>query len=204
MKISDLYPSKFIKADDIGNQRLQLQIMSLTVEEIADNERKPVLRFLRHEKGMILNKTNATALAGAFGDDSVMWQGRDVELMAMPTLFQGKQVMGLVLLPMAGQPVPGGLAQEAAAQQQWQPPTQAPYNQPQTYQQQDQQQRGTFGDPERPTFTREQFDALKASEEGPAIQKGQAQQQMEDTAADIEKAEQAIKGQLDPDVPIPF
>lgn len=202
MKISDLYPSKFIKADDIGNQRLQLQIMSLTVEEIADNERKPVLRFLRHEKGMILNKTNATALAGAFGDDSVMWQGRDVELMAMPTLFQGKQVMGLVLLPMAGQPVPGGLAQEAAAQQQWQPPTQAPYNQQQQF-----QQPGPHDAPAG-TVTQPPHDiqgrTFASSEAGPAIQKGQAQQQMEDTAADIEKAEQAIKGQLDPEEPIPF
>ena len=41
--------------------------------------------------------------ASAFGDDTITWQGRSIELLAMPTMFQGKQVMGLVCLPILEQ-----------------------------------------------------------------------------------------------------
>jgi len=103
MLISAAFASKYIKADDLGGQRHKLQIISVTTEEIADGEQKPVMRFTGLQKGMVLNKTNATALAVAFGDDTITWQGRSIELLAMPTMFQGKQVMGLVCLPILEQ-----------------------------------------------------------------------------------------------------
>ena len=108
MNISDLYPSKYIKADDLKGQRVKLAIMSVTVEDVADGEQKPVMRFVGKQKGMVLNKTNALSLAVAFGDDVLTWTGREVELLAMPTHFNGKQVMGLVTLPL-------GLSTPAAA-----------------------------------------------------------------------------------------
>ena len=103
MLISAAFASKYIKSNDLGGQRHKLQIMSVTIEEIADGEQKPVMRFIGRKKGMVLNKTNATALAAAFGDDTITWQGRSIELLAMPTMFQGKQVMGLVCLPILEQ-----------------------------------------------------------------------------------------------------
>ena len=62
------------------------------------------MRFAGRDKGMVLNRTNATACAQMFGDDTMTWAGQQVELIAMPTHFQGKQVLGLVTLPIAPAP----------------------------------------------------------------------------------------------------
>ena len=104
MKISKTFQSKYIKADDLQGRRVVVQIMSVTLEEISDTERKPVMRFAGREKGMVLNRTNATACAQMFGDDTMTWSGQQVELLAMPTHFQGKQVLGLVTLPISSAP----------------------------------------------------------------------------------------------------
>ena len=99
MNISELYPSKYIKADDLQGQQAPVTVMSITVEEIADKEFKPVMRFMGKEKGMVLNKTNAINCASVWGDDTIAWQGQHATLLAAPVMFQGKQVMGLQLLP---------------------------------------------------------------------------------------------------------
>jgi hypothetical protein len=106
MNVNDMFPSKYLKSDDLKGQRVRLQIMSVTIEEVADNEQKPVMRFIGKEKGMVLNKTNALALAVAFGEDTITWQGREIELLAMPVMFQGKQVMGLHTLPLGASVAP--------------------------------------------------------------------------------------------------
>ena len=103
MNISDLYPSKYIKADDLQGQQAPVTIMSITVEEIADKEFKPVMRFMGKDKGMVLNKTNAINCASVWGDDTIAWQGQHATLLAAPVMFQGKQVMGLQLLPKLAQ-----------------------------------------------------------------------------------------------------
>jgi len=196
LNVNDLFPSKYIKSDDLQGQRIPLTIQSVTVEEIADNERKQVMRFLGKQKGMILNKTNGLSLAASFGDDTIRWQGQQIELMAMPTMFQGKQVMGLVCLPIITQQPPQGFA-----------PPQAP-QQPQTYQEQDQAQRTQFQQPgphdaRQQPQQHDQPQGFAQSEQAPAIQKGQAQQTMEAVAADIEAAEKAA-GISDDLVELPF
>lgn len=124
MNINQMYPSKYIKSDDLQGQRLKLQIMSVTIEEVGDGEHKPVMRFIGKEKGMVLNKTNALALAVAFGDDTISWQGREIELLAMPVMFQGKQVMGLHTLPIGLSTAAASppLSNDALTQQQFQQP----------------------------------------------------------------------------------
>jgi hypothetical protein len=104
MNINDLYPSKYIKADDIQGQQVPVTIQSVVIEEIADKEHKPVMRFIGKEKGMVLNKTNALTCAHVWGDESNAWAGQRATLLAAPVMFQGKQVMGLQLLPTLAQP----------------------------------------------------------------------------------------------------
>jgi hypothetical protein len=106
MNINDLYPSKYIKADDIQGQQVQVTIQSVNIEEIADKEHKPVMRFIGKEKGMVLNKTNGMACAAIWGDESTAWQGQRATLLAAPVMFQGKQVMGLQLLPKLAERAP--------------------------------------------------------------------------------------------------
>lgn len=93
MKFSEMYPSKFLKCEDLQGKRVALTIMSLMLEEIGqDREEKPVLRFKKTDKALVLNKTNARMLSDLFGDDSDGWVGQTVVLAPARVSFQGKIV----------------------------------------------------------------------------------------------------------------
>jgi hypothetical protein len=180
MNINDMYPSKYIKADDIMGQQVPVTVMSVNIEEIADKEHKPVMRFVGKEKGMVLNKTNALTCSHVWGDDTVIWQGQRATLLAAPVMFQGKQVMGLQILPTA--------PQQPQAQ-----PQQQPAQQQQTYQQQDAGYQQQFQKPGP-------HDVVKntRTQAGPGGLVPAAQQ-MEALAQDIETAAHAVDvaGDLD-------
>jgi len=92
MRISDQFPSNYIKTEDIPNGKpLGMVIKSIELETIGDDE-KPVLYFINGKKGLPLNKTNATTLAEVYGDDTDNWTGKEVFLKRDMTDFQGKRV----------------------------------------------------------------------------------------------------------------
>ena len=65
MSISKLFPSKYLKGDDIEDGDT-VTITKVTVERVGiDQEEKPVIHFEEKDKGVILNKTNAQAIAKA-------------------------------------------------------------------------------------------------------------------------------------------
>lgn len=72
-------------------------IASLSIEEVGidPSEEKPVMYFEEIDKGMVLNKTNASTLAKLFGDDYEQWAGNRVVLHVVETDFKGKQVKAL-------------------------------------------------------------------------------------------------------------
>lgn len=119
MKVSDAFPSKYLKSDDVGAQRILVTVMAVTMEDIGDKEFKPVMRFMGKDKGMVLNKTNAMICSTVWGDEMDTWQGKQLEIFAQPVMFQGRQVMGITVAPML---------QPAQAQPQSAP--QAPVNSP--------------------------------------------------------------------------
>lgn len=108
MKISDAYPSKYLKADDLGQHRIALTVKMIIIEDIADKEYKPCMYFIGKEKGIVLNKTNAGLCAAVWGDETDLWQGKPLDLFAQPVMFQGRQVMGLAVAPKL--PVGGTMA----------------------------------------------------------------------------------------------
>jgi len=92
MKIAELFPSNYIKTDDIpAGKPVSLVIKSVELETIGDDE-KAVLYFLKLKKGLPLNKTNATVLAETYGDDTDDWAGKAVLLKRDMTDYQGKRV----------------------------------------------------------------------------------------------------------------
>ncbi|NNF66359.1 MAG: hypothetical protein HKM98_02505 [Gammaproteobacteria bacterium] len=117
MKVSDAFPSKYIKADDLGNTRVTVTVMAVTMEDIGDKEFKPVMRFMAKDKGMVLNKTNAGLCMAAWGDEMDLWQGKQLDLFAQPVMFQGKQVMGLAVAPILATNTPQASQMAPAAQQ---------------------------------------------------------------------------------------
>ena len=94
MKVSDAYPSKYLKADDLNGQSTIVTIAKVEIEQLGqDNERKPVAYFEEQEKGLVLNKTNAEMIVHFTGqDDMDAWAGSKIGLYTTPVKFQGRLV----------------------------------------------------------------------------------------------------------------
>ena len=89
MKISESFPSKYLKASDLQNREVRLTMANVQMEKLGDDE-KPVLYFKAKEKGLVLNKTNANTIGDAYGDDSEDWYDQPIILFSVMTDFQGK------------------------------------------------------------------------------------------------------------------
>jgi len=140
MKISQAFPSDYMKAEtDIGpnGQDLSLVISGVSMADLGGGEMKPVLHFSNHQRGLVLNKTNANTIADIYGDDTDAWLGKTIQVGSQWVEFQGRQVLGLRVRPVFPNS-PQAMAQQAQAPVQQQPQQAAPVPaQPQNYQQPD-------------------------------------------------------------------
>ena len=104
MRMSDAFPSNFLKAEDLQGRQTTVTIEACAFEDIGDDH-KLVLRFVGEEKGLVCNKTNATMIADTYGDETNDWVGKRVTLFPTKTMFGGKQVPCLrVMIPAAVKP----------------------------------------------------------------------------------------------------
>lgn len=94
MRISDAYPSNYIKASDLRDKNVLVAIERIEMEDIGDDH-KPVIYFLGHSKGLCLNKTNANNIATAYGDDTDDWLGKEIILYPTMVDFQGRSVAAI-------------------------------------------------------------------------------------------------------------
>lgn len=95
MLISQAFPSKYVSSADLQGRTVSVSISHVEMEEVGVGEHKPVLYFQGKQKGMVLNKTNASMLVTLFGDNTDNWAGQPIELFSIHTEFQGKPVEGL-------------------------------------------------------------------------------------------------------------
>jgi len=91
MRVSDAFPSEFLKAADLQGRNITLLISHVEMTEIGRDSR-PVLFFKGKEKGLVLNKTNANNIATVYGDDTDDWSGGEVTLYEAMVDYQGKTV----------------------------------------------------------------------------------------------------------------
>ena len=94
MKVSEQFPSAYLKASDLGGREIRVTMGRVELEEIG-TDKKMALYFKGKEKAMILNKTNAYTISEAYGDDSADWYDQPLILFSIRTEFQGKPVDGL-------------------------------------------------------------------------------------------------------------
>lgn len=96
MKMSQAFPSKYLKAGDLGDEDHPVVIDRVVMEEINSQngatERKPCMYFQNRQKGLVLNLTNANTISDAYGDDSDDWIGQKVILFSTMTDFKGRMV----------------------------------------------------------------------------------------------------------------
>ncbi len=95
MNISEAFPSNYLKPADLNGEPCPLTIRTCAMEELGqgnDKESKPVLYFDGVQKGLVLNKTNATNIAKVYGDDTGNWTGKDIQVFPTTTEFKGETV----------------------------------------------------------------------------------------------------------------
>lgn len=91
MKVSQAFPSDFLKAADLDGENLRVVMTRVEMKDIGDDH-KPVVYFKGQEKGLVLNKTNANNIAAEYGDDMDDWTGQEIILFTAWVDFQGKSV----------------------------------------------------------------------------------------------------------------
>jgi hypothetical protein len=75
MKISQFFKPRFLRADDIADgEEVEGIIAGVREEAMRDGQHKPVLH-LNDERALILNATNARAIAAELGDEADAWRG---------------------------------------------------------------------------------------------------------------------------------
>jgi hypothetical protein len=93
MKKSDVFPSKYLSAADLGGKELTLKITEaeLTTLKTLDGRenQKIVLHFHKQKKSLPLNVTNFNSVMDVTGkDDTENWPGCEI------TLYPAKATMG--------------------------------------------------------------------------------------------------------------
>lgn len=81
MNVNDIFPSRFLKAHDLGGKAFTLTIRAITLEDVghgAEKESKLTLAFEKATKMMLLNRTNAMIIASMYGPETDAWKGKAV------------------------------------------------------------------------------------------------------------------------------
>lgn len=99
-RVSEIYASPWLRAEDLQGKTVKVTIASATVERLpqqdGSTEEKIVVAFVGAKRKLILNKTQGSALAAIAGDETADWPGAVVHLAPQPTT-NGKST--IVILP---------------------------------------------------------------------------------------------------------
>jgi hypothetical protein len=108
MKINDLFPSSFLKSEDIDDAggEMRLTIVKVTLETFEGDggkkEMKPAIEFLNGKK-LLCNKTNAKIIFNTLGEDTDNWIGKDITLYVDENIqFQGGVTRGIRVRALTG------------------------------------------------------------------------------------------------------
>jgi hypothetical protein len=87
---------KWLRANDLEGKTHRVVISDTTTEEFKDEEgnvsHKICLSFEKKERSLLLNKTNARALAEGLGDEEDEWIGKTIIMYPTTCEFQGSTV----------------------------------------------------------------------------------------------------------------
>lgn len=92
---SEMYKSRFLKADMLGSKKVTLTIKAIFGEDLltAEEETKPewIVQFQERPIEWVMNRTNAFCLYRIFGGDPHTWIGRKITLYAQPGTWFGEK-----------------------------------------------------------------------------------------------------------------
>lgn len=99
MKRSEIFPSKYLKHEDLEGKDVTVTIHSADMENVGTEEKpeeKLVLRFRGRDKGLVCNVTNFDTIEMMYGDETDEWVGQPITLYTDHTVkFAGKKAPGI-------------------------------------------------------------------------------------------------------------
>lgn len=105
MRISEAFPSNYLKAADLQGRNALVKIDRAEYEMIGQ-DKKMVLYFQGKEKGMVCNKTNANNIAHLYGEETDDWRGHEIVLFEAMVDYQGKTVPAIRVRAPQRKPAP--------------------------------------------------------------------------------------------------
>lgn len=100
MKMSEFFPSRYMKAEDFAEGEVRvLTIRNVEPEQLGQGKEaqiKPIMSFREPDtKPLVLNKTNFGIIAKFYGDDTDDWLGKKVALHVMEVEMKGDIVQAI-------------------------------------------------------------------------------------------------------------
>lgn len=88
---TELFP--YLQGEMFGGKDVTMTIKAVKIEEVVNDrgkEKKPTVYFKERPKGLILNKTNAKAIARLYGRETNDWIGKTITMYAEAGTWFGK------------------------------------------------------------------------------------------------------------------
>ena len=99
-KLSEVFDSKYLKADDLNGRNVTVTIQSASIEEFENKQRgskdrKIILSFYGKDKKLVVNKTNAKTIGKLYGDDTDLWVGCAITIGPKEVEYQGEMMWAI-------------------------------------------------------------------------------------------------------------
>ena len=91
MDINTAFPGNFLKAADLQGRHVPVVMERVEMEDVG-GDHKPVVYFQGKERGLVLNKTNASIISDMYGAETNQWGGKRIVLYPARVEFQGRLV----------------------------------------------------------------------------------------------------------------
>ncbi len=104
-KVSDMFPSKYVKGEDLGNKTFVVTIKEIRQEKMRPNPQSPdvmmwVIYTAEGKRGIVLGKPLATQIQNILGSENTDdWIGKQIAIYAEPVMVGGKRRMGIRARP---------------------------------------------------------------------------------------------------------
>jgi hypothetical protein len=96
MNVKAMFPSNYIAHEDLQSQDVPVQIAGCRMEPLKQDNgpdrEKPVLYFVGHQRGLVLNQVNAMTISSLYGDETEAWRGRWITLYPTQCQFGARMV----------------------------------------------------------------------------------------------------------------
>lgn len=94
-----LFPGRFLRATDFKGKTVTLTITDVELEPLpqdqGDEKERGIVHFRETKKGLVINRTNASAIVAMFGRDTADWVGHKVSLYPDTVKLGRESVLGI-------------------------------------------------------------------------------------------------------------